>query len=52
MIMPAFFVGMICGGFIALAIIGAMEWGDRKNDPCQGCRFKEMAEEDMYGDED
>ena len=47
MIMPAFFTGMICGGFITLAIIGAMEWGNRNSDPCQGCQFKEWAEEDM-----
>ena len=42
---------MICGGFITLAIIGAMEWGERNNDPCQGCRFKEWAEEEMYADD-
>lgn len=49
--MPTFFMGMICGAFLALALIGAMEWGHRNDDDCQGCRFKEMAEEDMYGDD-
>ncbi len=50
--MPTFFIGMICGAFCALALIGAMEWGHRNDDDCQGCRFKEMAEEDMYADDE
>lgn len=49
--MPAFFTGMICGSFITLAIIGAIEWSNRNDDPCQGCRFKEIAEEEMYADD-